>query len=61
MLKTDGMPTELYDKIDDSDIREWLGCGDGLFWIPTIYLLVSPLTKHYPLHADPRRLHDPLP
>ena len=34
--------------IDDSDIREWLNRGDKLFWTPTLYFLVDPLTKHYP-------------
>ena len=35
------------DSIDDWDIREWLNRGDKLFWIPTLYVLVDPLTKHY--------------
>jgi hypothetical protein len=33
---------------DDADIREWLNRGDKLFWIPTLYFLVDPLTRHYP-------------
>ncbi len=38
---------EFFD-IDDADVREWLNRGDKLFWIPTLYFLVDPLTKHYP-------------
>eukprot|EP00972_Heterocapsa_arctica_P108445 15971504-Heterocapsa_arctica.AAC.1 len=59
LLKANGVTTIRECSLDVSDIRDWLNRGDKLFWIPTIYLLVAPRTKHYPYTPilDDYRIH----